>query len=338
MGIEDRVERVLKKIKLNKFYPFPFARSGFWQTLYGAYWPTLKADRPDIYHHVILPDGDILVLAENRPKKWKEGERIMLLVHGITSSYQSPYMHRMCRRLVKKGYLVYRLNLRFCGPGKGLARKPYHAGVSDDTRATLAWIKQQHPGSPVTQMGFSLGANITLKMAGEDGSRPSGNLDSIVAISPPIDLDASTQKMALKGNNLFHRAILNEIAKDYQLMMQLFPDSERPKIDKLQSIREVDEVFATAYWGYKSKQEYYRTCSSQQYIPEIKIPTLILASKDDPLVDNSPLVKIHAPENLDILITEAGGHIGFLGWGTRYDEVRWSDQAVDNWIQRIFAG
>jgi predicted alpha/beta-fold hydrolase len=36
--------------------------------------------------------------------------------------------------------------------------------------------------------------------------------------------------------------------------------------------------------------------------------------------------------NIDVLLTEKGGHVGFLGWGTRYDEVRWADQAISNWI------
>ncbi len=334
MAIEDRVERVLKKLKLNQFYPFPFARSGFWQTLYGAYWPTLKPNRPDAYHHVILPDGDILVLAENRPKKWREGDRIMLLVHGLTGCYQSPYMQRMCRRLVKKGYLVYRLNLRFCGPGRGLARTPYHAGLSDDTRETLKWIKSVHETSPVTQLGFSLGANITLKMAGEDGSRPSGNLDSVVAVSPPIDLDASTRKMNHKDNLLFQRQFLRHVLMDYKLMLELYPDARRPKLSSDVSIRDIDDLFAPNYWGFKDRQDYYKVCSSQAYIPEVKIPALILSSIDDPVVDNTPLFTMETNPNTDVLLTQAGGHIGFLGWGTRYDEVRWSDQAIDNWIQR----
>src|SRR5687768_13646404 len=108
MGIEDRVERVLRKLRLNKFYPFPFARSGFLQTIYGAYWPILKPATPDCYHHILLPDGDILVVAENRPKTWKPGSRIMLLVHGLTGSYQSTYMQRLARRMHKKGCLVLR--------------------------------------------------------------------------------------------------------------------------------------------------------------------------------------------------------------------------------------
>lgn len=333
MGIEDRVERVLKKLKLNKFYPFPFARSGYLQTIYGNYWPIFKPSKPDCFHHIMLPDGDILVLAENRPKIWKPGSRIMLLVHGLTGSYQSTYMQRMCRRLQKKGYLVLRLNLRFCGPGRGLARRAYHAGVSEDTRYVLQWIKQKFPDSPVTQIGFSLGGNVSLKMAGEDGSRPSGNLDSIVAVSPPVDLKASSLRMAEPENRLFEHVFVKSLMNDTKHMLKLYPEIGPIELPKEASLRGFEEIFATHRAGFANAEEYYQKCSSMFYIPEIKVPTLIISSADDPVVDGKALVKVPHPGNVDILLTEKGGHCGFLGWGTSYDEVRWADQAVDRWLE-----
>ena len=333
MGIEDRVERVLKKLKLNKFYPFPFARSGFWQTIYGNYWPILKASKPDGFHHVVLDDGDILVIAENRPPEWKPGQRIMLLVHGLTGSYESTYMQRMCRRMHKKGFLVLRLNLRFCGPGKGLARKAYHAGVSEDTREVIEWIKLKFPNSPVTQIGFSLGGNLTLKMAGEDGSRPSGNLDSVVAVSPPVDLEGSSLRMAAPENQLFERVFVKNLARDTRLMLKTFPDMEPFEIPKTLSLRAYEEIFATHRAGFKSAKDYYDKCSSMHFIPEIKIPTLIVSSIDDPVVDVRALAKVPHGNNVDIILTDRGGHVGFLGFGTTWDEVRWSDQAVARWLE-----
>lgn len=334
MGIEDRVERVLRKIKLNKFYPFPFARTGFWQTVYGHYMPILKPEKPNVYHHVMLPDGDILVVAENRPKHWHAGQRIMLLVHGLTGDHESTYMQRMCRRMVKKGYLVLRLNLRFCGPGRGLAKNTYHAGVSDDTRYVLQWIQRQFPNSPVTQIGFSLGANVSLKMAGEDGSRPSGNLDSVVAVSPPVDLKASVERMAHPDNRTFERFFVKYLLKDIKLLTKLFPDHVGPiQLPENPTIQSIEEIFAVHRAGFKSAEEYHRKCSSIYYIPEIKMPTLILSSTDDPVVDGRALAKVEHSDNVDIILTEKGGHCGFLGWGTSYDEVRWADQAVARWIE-----
>jgi predicted alpha/beta-fold hydrolase len=336
VGIEDRVERVLKKLKLNKFYPFPFARSAFWQTIYGYQFPILKPCKPDFFHHLILPDGDILVVTENRPKRWKTGGRIMLLIHGLTGSYESTYMQRMCRRMEKKGYMVLRLNLRFCGPGRGLARKPYHCGVSDDARFTLEWIKKQYPDSPVTQIGFSLGGNVTLKMAGEDGSRPSGNLDSIVAVSAPLDLRRAAELFHQPENRFFQNIFLKYLKSDLELMGRLYPDTPFLNV-KSTTIREFDEQHTAPIHGFESAEDYYRKCSSIHFIPEIKIPTLILSSIDDPIADPSVIRKIEHGSNVDVLLTEQGGHCGFLGFGTEYNEVRWSDQAVARWLEDTMA-
>ena len=337
MGIEDRVERVLKKLRLNKFYPFPFARSGPLQTIYGHYWPILKPSKPDAFHHVKLPDGDILVVTENRPKHWTPGKRIMLLVHGLTGSYQSTYMQRMCRRMYKKGYLVLRLNLRFCGPGRGLARKPYHCGVSDDTRFVLNWIKERYPDSPVTQIGFSLGANVTLKMAGEDGSRPSGNLDSVVALSSPLDISLATERFSRPENRIFQQHFLSHLRKDLALMQKLFPEVPKVEFPKDMTIRQFDEIHTAPINGFKNVNDYYRKCSSINYIPEIKIPALILSSLDDPMTDARVLYDVPHSNNVDILLTQNGGHNGFLGFGTHVGEIRWSDQAVARWLEDTMA-
>lgn len=337
MGIEARVERVLNKLKLNRFYPFPFARSGYLQTIYGNYWPILKPSRPDQYHHVHLPDGDVLVVAENKPDTWQPGSRIMLLVHGLTGSYESTYMQRTCRRLNKKGYLVLRLNLRFCGPGRGLAKKPYHAGVSDDTRFVLQWIKRAFPNSPVTQIGFSLGGNVTLKMAGEDGSRPSGNLDSVVAVSPPVDLRAASLRMSQPDNRLFEKVFVNALIKENGHMDAAFPDLRPLNLPARPRLRDFEHSFVTDRAGFKSVDDYHDQCSSLHYIPEIKIPTLILCSADDPVVDGRALARIPHSPDLDVILTERGGHCGFLGWGTTYDEVRWSDQVVARWLEDTMA-
>ena len=337
MGLEARVEKVIAKLKLNKFSPFPFARSAFWQTIYGSYWPILKPAKPDFFHHIVLPDGDILVVAENRPPNWKPGGRIMLLVHGLTGCYESVYMQRMCRRLHKKGYMVLRLNLRFCGPGKGLARRPYHCGVSGDTRYVLEWVKRHFPDSPVTQIGFSLGANLTLKMAGEDGSRPSGNLDSAVAISAPLDLGLASQRFGLPENKIFQQFFLKSLRRDLQLMEKLNPDMPKLDFPPDMTIRKFDELHTAPMNGFKDAADYYQKCSAIHFVPEIKIPTLILSSLDDPFSDVRALKHISMPGNVDLILTDHGGHVGFLGFGTSYDEVRWSDQAVARWLEDVMA-
>lgn len=336
MSIDDRIENALKKLRLNRFSPYPTLRSGWMQTIAGFYLPFLKASAPTSMHVVTLADGDQVLVAENRPKSWKSGQRIVLLVHGVTGCYQSNYMQRMARRLSKRGILVLRLNLRNAGTGLGLAKRPYHAGISDDTREILRWIEKNYPESKVTQIGFSMGSNITLKMAGEDGSRPTGPLDSIVAVSPPLDLKKSSEKMSSSENRIFQKFFIKHLIKDIKKLHQKFPELGPVNLDPNMSFLEFDQQYTAPVAGYSSAAEYYKSASSIAYLHDIKVPTLIIGAADDPVAETGSLIKATTRDNIDLLLTKHGGHMGFLGFGTTWDEIRWSDQAIAQWIQTLF--
>ena len=337
MRIDDRVEKILTKIKLQRFRPLPFARSGLLQTVYGFYWPYLKAPTPNFFHHILLPDGDILVASENRPSKWKEGDRVMLLIHGAGGNYLAPYMQRMCRRLYGQGYLVLRLNLRCCGPSLGVSKTPYHMGQSDDTRHVVKWISQKFPGSPVTQIGFSMGANITLKMAGEDGSRPAGNLDSVVAVSPPLNISAAMDRLSLPQNRVIQRSFLNNVQRQIRTHHKYFPEFKPFDLPANINIKSFHEHYTAPMGGFKNAADYYQKSSAFQFVPEIKVPSLILCAADDPVVDGAAVARVPHTNNLDVILTEHGGHIGFLGFGSTWDEIRWCDEAIARWLENTVA-
>lgn len=327
---------VLGKIGVGPFRPFLFMAHPHSQTLAGAYLPQVGDILPTAVHEFILPDNDKLIVVENRPLGFNNGDRIAVLVHGLLGSHASGYMIRIARRLVSSGFLVYRLNLRNCGPGFGMSMKPYHAGMSEDAREFLRWVKTQHPTSPVTQIGFSLGANLTLKMASEDGSRPSGNLDSIVAVCPPLDLGSSAVRMTQGMNRIFDSYFVHCLKRDVQRLHSLI---DRPipsrQVLSVNGVREFDEAYTAPIHGFASAEDYYEQCSSGHAIGDIRVPTLILASNDDPIADSS-LIRHWPPRaGLDVILTDTGGHVGFVGFDKWYEGPRWMDRVVVNWIRHL---
>lgn len=321
---------MIQGLGLPEFRPLrPFV-SGRAQTLAARFWPQLPDRRPSEVHELALPDGDRLVLVENRPPAWKPGSRMAVLVHGLAGCHQSTYMVRLSRKLVDAGIGVVRVNLRGCGPGFGLARRPYHSGRSEDARAVLEWVKRRSPGSPVTLIGFSLGANIVLKMAGEDGRRPSGSLDSLIAVSPPIELEACALKIARRENRIFENHFLSCLKRD---VLRTDPDFRFP--EKMNLIG-FDELFTAPRSGFKSAQDYYARSSSAPWIPLITVPTLILSSIDDPVLDSSAWDRLPRLSGLDLVLTQKGGHVGFLGREDfRGVGVRWMDRLMLRWLHRL---
>src|SRR4029453_9162833 len=111
----------------------------------------------------------------------------VVLLHGLCGCHRSAYMRRLAYKLWRCGLRAIRMNLRGCGSGKGLARQPYHSGQSEDVRAVLDELHAETPQSPLQLVGFSLGGNIALKLAGELGNTVAASLQQVIAVCPPAD-------------------------------------------------------------------------------------------------------------------------------------------------------
>ena len=170
-----------------------------------------------------LDDGDQLVLHDDRPEDWRSGDAAALLVHGLGGSHESVYLRRIADKLRQRGS-AFRMDLRGCGAGIELARVPYHSGRSADAAAALRFIENLCPGSPVTLVGFSLGGNIVLKLAGESAGNPPRNLCRVMAVSPPADLSACSAWIGRWQNRGYDRYFA-ELLRKQLLERQAAPDA-----------------------------------------------------------------------------------------------------------------
>jgi predicted alpha/beta-fold hydrolase len=331
-----------------EFRPHPLIASGHAQTIITHFVP--KGPCPPISnrHNVPLLDGDQLVITESRPANWNPSSRIILMAHGLAGCEDSSYMIRIGRKLYNSGYNVIRMNHRGCGPGAGLARHPYHCGRSEDTLQILHFLGKLYPKAPITQVGFSLSANITLKMAGElarDGEstdhrlqvdasgkklfrQGASGLDSCIAVSPPIDLSLSAKKMAQSSLKIFDQYFIRRLKKHVRTVQLNYPDTQEFNFPSRMTLRAFDNLFTAPRSGFKDSYEYYSQCSSRNFLPDIKIPTLVLLSEDDPVVETAAIDKLQLPASVTSILTEKGGHVGFLE-GPRF----WLDDTILDWLQ-----
>src|SRR5262245_33432132 len=121
----------MARFQLLDFTPLPLLGNRHVQTILANFMPgdpLVASARRRIVH---LADGDRLVLHDSVPRAWRPGERIAMLVHGLTGTHRSGYMQRIGADLLRRGVRAVRLDLRGAGRGVALARKGYHAGCSD---------------------------------------------------------------------------------------------------------------------------------------------------------------------------------------------------------------
>lgn len=315
------------------FRSHPLLRSGHLQTLAGVYFPGPLADYRATQHQVSLDDGDRLILHDDAPENWATGAPAALLIHGLGGCHQSVYMRRAAEKLGARGVRVFRMDLRGCGAGLELARLPYHSGRSADATTALRHIATICPGSRVALVGYSLGANIVLKLAGEAATSPPENLASVMAVSPPANLSACSAWIGRWQNRGYDRYFAELLRKQLLERQARAPHAvsvefaRRPK-----KLWEIDDWFTAPVCGFGTAENYYRQASSAPLLPDIKIPTLILAAADDPLVPAHMLRELRLSPSTTLRIAPRGGHLGFIGARSTDPDRRWLDWRVVDWV------
>ena len=202
--------------------------------------------------------------------------------------------------------------------------------------SSLLDIKKHFPRTPIVLIGFSLGANVTVKLAGELDRKNSDLLKAVFAVSPPVNLLASAHRFALQKNEKYANYFSKQLFAHIAHLHEVFPDLPPHRITDKTSINDIDELYIAKRANFSSALDYYRQCSGIKVVKDIKIPARILFARDDPIIDPNQLDDIDLPENIEIMKTDHGGHLGFVGKNI-LKEFRWMDNLVENWIENIFA-
>ncbi len=314
------------------FYPLRFLSNAHVQTLLGNFLEGPHFTQPSTKHVIALPDGDQLVIHDSKSRWWRAGEPIAILVHGLGGSHLSPGLQRTARLLWPHGFRIVRVNLRGCGTGAALARKPYHGGCSDDLRIVVESVHSWSPESPLHVVGFSLGGNIALKMAAEAAENPLPGLRRVAAIGPPIDFVRCVDLLRRPRNRLYELHYVHRLVRQAQLRQQIFPDLRRVKFDRHLTLRGFDEIYTAPEWGFAGADDYYRRASSFPFLDRIDVETLVITARDDPFIAVDAFLDASWSSAVDLHITDRGGHLGFLG-PDGSGGIRWAERRVADWLR-----
>jgi predicted alpha/beta-fold hydrolase len=312
------------------FRPHPLVRGGHLQTIVGSYLPSRVTVEP-VIHRVPLPDGDAIALHDDGPQL--PHAPVGILLHGLGGCHRSGYMLRCSAKLRARGVRVLRMDLRGCGAGIELARHPLHAGRSEDAAAVLSFVGQQCPGSPIHLVGFSMGANIVLKLAGELADEAPKCLASVMAVSPPIDLVECTRNIQRGFNRVYDRRFVRSLVRHIRRRTALVPGAlSRPLVPRPRRLLEFDSLFTAPLAGFADVHDYYTRTSSGAFLARIAVPTLIVTAASDPIVPVAPFERATYSATTQLVIAACGGHLGFVAAAGIDPDLRWLDWRVVEWI------
>lgn len=261
---------------------------------------------------------------------------IFVLVHGLEGSSEGGYMQSMAWNALREGYAVHRVNIRGCGGTEGWCSTLYHAGLTVDLRHYLTALQG---GPPVTVVGYSLGGNVALKLAGELGQDAHRLMHSVAGVSTPLDLAECVRALGRRSNYLYQERFVARMRQRLNERRRLQPhifDSiyARTDVRKIRTVYEFDDRITAPHFDFGSADEYYRTQSSQNFLPAIQIPALLVTAQDDPLVPFRVYTVQAVRENpaIELIAPPHGGHVAFL---SKQSPRFWCDEAILHWRARL---
>lgn len=296
------------------------------QTVAGHFWPRpydpVRFPLEDRIYRT-APDVQVLVKTQ-RPAGTPRGE--MILVHGLEGSSESGYMRGMSHAALGAGFVTHRMNLRGCGGTESFCNTLYHSGLTADLRVIVEDLQAQGRG-PVWLVGFSLGGNVVLKLAGELAEAARGSIAGVCSVSAPIDLAASAGRIHEPDNWIYERRFLRHM----RTRLMATGRYQAADLEGIRSIIEMDDRVTAPSFGFRDAAHYYATQSSGRFLDRIRVPVLLIHAEDDTFI---PFVMYrHAAfdtnPSLHLLATRRGGHLGFIARrGPRF----WLDSTVIEWI------
>jgi predicted alpha/beta-fold hydrolase len=258
------------------------------------------------------PDGDFLDVDW---LKKADNERVVIVTHGMCGDTYRPHVMGLVNAFFDIGYDVAALNFRGASGEPNRLFRNYHTGETNDLRFVIQQIIHKNKYNSISLSGYSLGGNVILKYLGEEGESVHPIIKRAAVVSVPCDL-VGCDSMMEKWSNRHYLMTFNK-----GLRVLLAPKAERypdllslKALEKANTFQKFANLYITKAFGFKDADDYHTRASSLPYLEKIKVPTLLLQAKNDPILSEScyPYTIAEKHPYLTMEVAKNGGHVGFV--------------------------
>lgn len=241
-------------------------------------------------------------------------DRAVILSHGLEGKSGRAYMKGMIRAFNERGWDGVAFNFRGCSGEPNITSATYHSGKTEDLDTVVKYLVEVKKFKTISLIGFSLGANLTLKYAGESGKKIPRQIKSAVAISAPCDLISSSTEIHKRKNIVYSKRFLKTLVEKMKLKEHLHNAEITRDYRSIKTLKDFDDKFTAPLNGFRDAVDYWKKCSAINFIGSIAIPVLVLNAKDDPILGEEcyPYKEAEKNKNLYLEVPSHGGHMGFI--------------------------
>jgi predicted alpha/beta-fold hydrolase len=337
------------------FTPRRWLRGGHVQTL-ASFLIARRFHVPAPEERLIEVEPGVQVLCHCHWQADRADALTVIIVHGLEGSSTSQYVLGVTEKALAAGMNVIRYNQRNCGGTDALAPVLYHSGLSNDVAAVAREIIARDKVSRLALVGFSMGGNIVLKLAGEWGAQAPPQFRAVAVCCPAIDLATSADTLHEPANRIYEKYFLWALHRRMLQKARHFPDHfDVSRLRGIQSLREFDDKVTAYYCGFTGVDDYYDRASAAHVVERIAVPALVLHAANDPFIRITAETrqKLSANRNMTFVETADGGHCAFIGSPTGasagssarsgagvgngsggcYDDGYWAEHAIVNFLR-----
>jgi len=309
----------------------PRFTGGHTQTLYAWAKPRQFPRLPAPSERYFDVARDARVLAHCHWHERPQQHPTLLLLHGLEGSSQAHYMCGISDKAWAAGWNVVRLNQRNCGNTEHLSRGLYHSGLTDDPLFVMRELIEREGIREMAVAGYSLGGNLTLKLAGELGNDAPSELKAVCAVSPTMDLEVCVRALERRSNLAYEWNFVRNLKARMRRKAAAFPaDYSLAALRRVWTVRQFDEAYTAPHHGFRDATDYYHRASAVRVIDRIRVPALIVTAEDDPFVPAAPFRDPSVIRNphVTVVITRHGGHCAFVERANGTYDGYWAEREI----------
>jgi len=279
---------------------------------------------------IFTPDDDFLDIDWSRTGS----KKLAIISHGLEGNSHRNYVVGMVKMLNRNGWDALAWNYRSCSGEMNRRLRFYNSGTIDDLEVVIEHAAKIESYKEIVLIGFSMGGNLSLLYLGNKGSRIDSKIVRSVVFSVPCDLKASTRELAKFKNRIYMGRFLKTLHQKIRTKMKLMPGQiNDDNYHLIKNFKDYDDRYTAPLHGFNNAEDYWSKCSSNRFIPEIKIPTLIVNARNDPFIADGcyPVNETSDSKCVYLETPRSGGHVGFMQF--KRDKSYWSEERTIEFLK-----